>query len=134
MLALLQTEVIDATGKAASQWGWPVVILVCVVAGVIYIYKKHLGPWLEKQTSLIDKQVQWADQKTDAADAVLQDALTYTRQQNERADQLREGVLKDLSDHMRTQTSINQQILGSMEANRRAMQGLEDEVRRGRHS
>lgn len=131
-MVLIQAEVIDATGKAAANWGWPVVILVCVVAGVIYLYKKHIGPWLDKQTALLDKQVQWADQKTDAADKVLTDALVYNRQQNERADQLREGVLKDLSEHMKTQTSINQQILSHMEANSRALRGLEDEVRRGK--
>ncbi len=128
------TEVIDATGKAASQWGWPVVVLVCVVAGVIYVYKKHLGPWLDKQTALIDKQVQWADQKTSSADKVLQDALNYTRQQNERADQLRDNILRDLSEHMKTQTSINQQILGHMELNSRALRGLEDELRRSKNS
>jgi hypothetical protein len=130
LLTIQSTDIIDATGKAASQWGWPVVFLVLITVGVIYLYKKHFGPWLDKQAAVIEKQTAWADRKTDTADKVLQDALDYTRQQIDRSDKLREGILKDLSGHMRTQTHINQQILSSMEANRRALEGLEDEVRR----
>lgn len=105
-MALIQAE----WAPILEKWGLPLTMLAVVVFSVGYVARKWIWPYFQRQ---LDR----ADKKTDAAEDVLRETLAETKAQilraeerTDRADKMRETVLKDISEAMQEQARVLRKI------------------------
>lgn len=105
-MTLLQTDL----GPSVERWGLPLVMLGIVLFCVGWVARRWIWPYFQRQ---LDR----ADKKADAAEDVLRETLAETKAQiiraeerTERADRMRETVLKDISDAMQEQARVLRKI------------------------
>lgn len=113
-MTLVQTDL----GPSVERFGLPLVILGIVLFCIGYVARKWIWPYFQRQ---LDR----ADKKADAAEDVLRETLAETKAQiiraeerTERADRMRETVLKDISDAMQEQARLLRNISDKIEGRR----------------
>lgn len=106
MLSVVQTE----WAQWLEKFGWPTAILFIVLAAVAGVARKWIWP-------LIREYIDRANKKADAADDVLRETLKQAQaregradERAERADRMRETVLRDISKAMQEQVRLLKEI------------------------
>lgn len=106
MLTVIQTE----WAQWLEKFGWPTAILFIVLATVGAVARKWAWP-------LFREYIDRANKKADAADDVLRETLKQAQAREaraeeriDRADQMRETVLRDISHAMQEQARLLKDI------------------------
>lgn len=97
MLALLQTN----WERIAERWGLPVVGLALIALAVAWVFKKHIGPYIQTRMAR-------ADAKEDQATAILASQL-------EKAERMQETILKDFRGAIEENNRVSRRVADSLD-------------------